>query len=142
MSTAREIMHVGAECVRPDESLSAASAKMRDLHVGALPISDAGDQLYGIITDRDIVVRCLAEGLDPQTTTAQDVARGMPIAVDAGSDIPAVLRTMEQNKIRRLPVMDNGRLAGMISEADVATQLGQNEVGEFSSAVYSAPPNN
>jgi CBS domain-containing protein len=142
MSTAREIMHVGAECVRPDETLSAAAARMRDLHVGALPISDGEDQLYGIITDRDIVVRGLAEGLDPWTTTAQDVAGGTPIAVDAGSDIAGVLRTMEQYKIRRLPVMDNGRLAGIISEADVATRLGPNEIGEFSSAVYSAPPNN
>lgn len=142
MSTARDIMHVGAECVRPDETLSAAAAKMRDLHVGALPISDAEDQVYGMITDRDIVVRGLAEGLDPQTTTAQDMAQGAPIAIDAGSDIAGVLSTMEQYKIRRLPVMDNGRLAGMISEADVATHLSQNEVSEFSSAVYSAPPNN
>jgi CBS domain-containing protein len=142
MSTAQEIMHLGAECLRPDETLSAAAAKMRDLHVGALPISDAEDQLHGIITDRDIVVRGLAEGLDPQTTTAEQVARGTPIAVDAGSDIGEVLRTMEQYKIRRLPVMDNRRLVGMISEADVATHLGQNEVSDFASAVYSAPPNN
>ncbi|HEY3010371.1 MAG TPA: CBS domain-containing protein [Micromonosporaceae bacterium] len=142
MSTAREIMHMGAECVRPDETLAATAAKMRDLHVGALPISDGDDQLYGIVTDRDIVVRGLAEGLDPRTTTAQDLARGVPISVDAGSDVGDVLRTMEEYKIRRLPVMDNSRLVGMISEADVATHLGEDQVSEFVAAVYSAPPNN
>jgi len=142
MGTAREIMHTGAESVRHDETLAAAAAKMRDLHIGALPIRGAGDQLQGIITDRDIVVRCVAEGRDPQTTAAQDMVHGSPISVNAGSDIGDVLRTMEQYKIRRLPVVENDRLVGMISEADVATHLGEHEVGEFASAVYSAPPNN
>ncbi len=142
MGTAREIMHVGAESVRQDETLAAAAAKMRDLHIGALPIRGADERLQGIITDRDIVVRCVAEGHDPQTTTAHDVAHGTPIWVNAGADIGDVLRTMEQYKIRRLPVIDNDRLVGMISEADVATHLGKHEVGEFASAVYSAPPNN
>jgi CBS domain-containing protein len=135
-------MHMGAECVRPDETLAATAAKMRDLHVGAMPISDGNDQLYGIITDRDIVVRGLAEGLDPQRATAREMARGTPISVDAGSDVGDVLRKMEQYKIRRMPVMDNNRLVGMISEADVATHLSENEVNQFVSAVYSAPPNN
>jgi CBS domain-containing protein len=142
MTTAREIMHLGAECLRPDETLAAAAVKMRDMHVGALPICDTDDRLQGIITDRDIVVRGLAEGLDPYMMTAQEMMRGAPISVDAGSDIAVVLRAMEEHKIRRLPVVDNQRIVGMISEADVATHLGENEVSQFASAVYSAPPNN
>lgn len=142
MTTAREIMHLGVECLRPDETLAVAATKMRDLHVGALPICDMDDELYGIITDRDIVVRGVAEGFDPDTTTAQELMRGAPISVDAGSDVGEVLRTMEQHKIRRLPVMDDRRIVGMISEADVATHLSEIEVNEFASAVYSAPPNN
>lgn len=142
MGRAQEIMHVGAECVRQDETLAAAAAKMRDLHVGSLPICGTDDRLQGIITDRDIVVHCVAEGRDPETMTAQELARGTPIWVDAGSDISDALRLMEQHKIRRLPVIDNHRLVGMISEADVATHLGEHEVGQFASAVYSAPPNN
>ena len=141
MGTAREIMHLGAECVGRDETVAAAAAKMRELHVGALPICGADERLHGIITDRDIVVRCVAEGRDPQTMTAQELAQGTPIWVDVDSDIGDVLRTMEQHKIRRLPVIDNERLVGMISEADLATHLGEHEVGQFASAVYSAPPN-
>jgi CBS domain-containing protein len=141
MGTAREIMHLGAECIGQDETVAAAAAKMRELHVGALPICGADERLRGIITDRDIVVRCVAEGRDPQTMTAQELAQGTPIWVDADSDIGDVLRTMEQHKIRRLPVIDNQRLVGMISEADLATRLGEHEVGQFTSAIYSAPPN-
>jgi CBS domain-containing protein len=141
MGTAREIMHLGAECVGRDETVAAAAAKMRELHVGALPICGADERLHGIITDRDIVVRCVAEGRDPQTMTAQELAQGTPIWVDVDSDIGDVLRTMEQHKIRRLPVIDNQRLVGMISEADLATRLSEHEVGQFASAIYSAPPN-
>jgi CBS domain-containing protein len=134
-------MHLGAECIGQDETLAAVAAKMRDLHVGALPICGADDRLHGIITDRDIVVRCVAEGRDPQTMTAQELAQGTPIWVDAGADIGDVLGTMEQHKIRRVPVIDDQRLVGMISEADLATRLSAHEVGQFASAVYSAPPN-
>jgi CBS domain-containing protein len=142
MATAREIMHVGAECIRHDESLTAAAAKMGDLHVGALPILDADDRLRGIITDRDIVVRAVGRGLDPQGTTVAQLSQGTPISVDAGTDIKAVLQTMEQHKVRRLPVMENDRVVGVISEADVATRLGSRQVSQFASSVYSAPPNN
>lgn len=140
MGTAREIMHQGVECIRQDETLIVAAAKMRNLHVGALPICGSDDRLHGIITDRDIVVRCLAEGRDPRTMTAQELAQGTPIWVDATADIGEVLRKMEEHKIRRLPVIDNHRLVGMISEADLATHLGEHEVSEFASAVYAAAP--
>jgi CBS domain-containing protein len=142
MVTAREIMHVGAECVRQDETLAAAAAKMGDLHVGALPILDADDRLQGIITDRDIVVRAVGQGLDPQGTTVDQVSQRTPISVDAGTDVNAVLQTMEQHKVRRLPVIENDRVVGVISEADLATRLGSRQVSQFASSVYSAPPNN
>jgi CBS-domain-containing membrane protein len=124
-------MHLGAECIGQDETLAVAAAKMRDLHVGALPICGTDDRLHGIITDRDIVVRCVAEGRDPQTVTAEELAQGTPIWVDVDSDVSDVLRTMEQHKMRQLPVIDNHRLVGMISEADMATHLGEHEVSEF-----------
>lgn len=141
MGTAREIMHTGAECVGQDETLAAAAAKMRDLHVGALPICGTDDRLHGIMTDRDIVVRCIAEGGDPQTTTAGQLMRGTPVWVDADLDVNEVLRTMEENKIRRVPVIDDNRLVGMISEADLATHLNEHQISEFASAIYAAPPN-
>lgn len=142
MATAREIMHIGAECVRQDESLTAAAAKMGEMHIGALPILDEDDRLQGIITDRDIVVRAVGMGLDPQETTVDDLSLQTPIWVDAGADINDVLETMEQYKVRRLPVIENEQVVGVISEADLATRLGPRQVSEFASSVYSAPPNN
>jgi CBS domain-containing protein len=141
MVTAGEIMHPGAECVGKTETLAEAARKMRDLHVGSLPICGVDDRLHGIITDRDIVVRCIAEEGDPRTVTAADLARGTPVYVNAESDIGEVLQLMEQHTIRRLPVMRAQRLVGMISEADLATHLNEHALAKFAAAVYSAPPN-
>jgi CBS domain-containing protein len=141
MTNAREIMHHGAECIGENDTLAKAARRMRDLHIGALPICGADDRLHGIITDRDIVVKCIAQGSDPQTATARELAQGTPVWVDAQADTSEVLRLMEQNTIRRLPVVEDHRLVGMISEADLATHLGEHEVSEFATAVYSAPPN-
>ena len=74
--------------------------------------------------------------------TVQALSQGAPIWADANADISDVLQAMEQNKVRRLPVIENQRVVGVISEADLATRLGPREVSEFASSVYSAPPNN
>lgn len=141
MNKARDIMHRGAECVAESDTIEAAAAKMRQMHVGALPICGADDRIKGILTDRDIVIRGIAEGMDPHTTTAGELAQGTPVWVDADADEREVLRLMEQHKIRRLPVIENRRLVGMISEADLATHLEGKKVAQFAGAVYSAPPN-
>jgi CBS domain-containing protein len=138
---ARDIMHAGVECIGQNDTLEAAARRMRDLHVGAMPICGTDDRLHGIITDRDIVVRCIAEGGDPHTATAGQLAMGTPIWVDAEADEHEVLRLMEQHSIRRLPVIENHRLVGLISEADLATHLSEDELAEFVEKVYSAPPN-
>jgi CBS domain-containing protein len=135
-------MHVDVQGIRPTDTLAMAAATMRDLHVGSLPVLGTGGELQGIITDRDIVVRCVADGFDPATTTAEELVRSEPITVDAGAEVSDVLKTMEQNRIRRVPVVDDDRLVGIISEANIATKLSTREVGDFTSAVYSAPPNN
>lgn|SRR5690554_2415842 len=141
MTTAREIMHFGVECIGEHDTLEQAAVRMRDLHVGAMPICGDDDRLRGIITDRDIVVRCVAEGGDPSSTTARDLAQGTPIWVDADASVEDVMHRMTDNKIRRLPVLDQHRLVGIISEADLATHLDEQQVAEFTSSVYSAPPN-
>jgi CBS domain-containing protein len=141
MSTARDIMHQGAECVGENDTLEKAARMMRDLRVGALPICGQDDRLKGIITDRDIVVKCIAEGGDARSMTAKQMAKGTPIWVDAGADEDEVLRLMQQNKIRRLPVMDGHRLVGMISEADLAVHLDEHRLHEFAESIYSAQPN-
>jgi CBS domain-containing protein len=141
MGKAADIMHRGVECIGENETLEAAAGKMRAMHVGALPICSDDDRMEGIITDRDIVVRGIAEGRDPRTTTARELAQGTPIWVDADADESEVLRLMEQHKIRRLPVVENHRLVGIISEADIVTHLGEHKVNEFTEEVYGAPPN-
>ena len=139
---AREIMHADVQGVRSDDTLMAAAIKMRDMHVGALPVVGADNQIQGLITDRDIVVRGLAEGHAPASTPAAALVRESPIAVDAESDIRDVLDTMEQRKVRRVLVVDDQRLVGVISEANLATHLDAQRIGEFAASVYSAPPNN
>jgi CBS domain-containing protein len=142
MAHARDIMQPGAECIGEGDTLVTAARRMRDLNVGALPICGDDDRLQGIITDRDIVVQCLAEGRDPAKVTARELGDGTLVWIDAGADQSEVVRLLAEHKIRRLPVIEDHRLVGMISEADVATQLSEGEVTEFVRAVYSAPPNN
>ena len=142
MSTARDVMHLGAECIDQDDTLAKAAEMMRDLHVGALPICGRDNRLHGIITDRDIVVTCIAEGLDPQIMTAGEMARGTPIWVDVNDGTDDVLRTMTESAIRRVPVLEEHQVVGMISEADLAVSLDDAHVKQFAASIYSAPPNN
>jgi CBS domain-containing protein len=133
---ARDIMHPGAECITEDDTLATASQRMRDLGVGSLPICGADDRLHGIITDRDIVVRCIAEGRDPAQMRAADLAQGTVYWVDAAADVDEVLREMEDHQIKRLPVIDNHRLVGVISEADIARNLSEDRLAEFVEKVF------
>ncbi|WP_174554848.1 CBS domain-containing protein [Nocardia amikacinitolerans] len=132
---ARDIMHAEAECIPADETLDRAAQMMRNMDVGALPICE-NDRLVGMVTDRDIVVRCIAEGHDPSRVRAGDLAKGTPRWVDADAELQQVLDIMEQNQIKRLPVMENKRLIGMISEADLAKNISDSKLAEFISAVY------
>lgn len=134
-TTAREIMHAGAECIGEDQTLSQAAQMMRDMGVGALPICGNDDRLKGIITDRDIVIRCVAEGRDPATVRAGELASGL-VWIDANASVEDALQTMERHQIRRLPVLDEHRIVGMISEADLARRLPEHKLAEFVERVY------
>jgi len=137
MTTAKEIMHPGAECVREHESLADAARIMKERDVGALPICGENEKLLGILTDRDIVLKCVAQGLDPSRLTAGEVAQGRPMVVEADEDVEQVLRIMEQHLVRRLPVINHPehKLVGMISEADIARGMPQERVAEFVTAI-------
>ncbi|WP_405010255.1 CBS domain-containing protein [Kitasatospora sp. NBC_01539] len=137
MTTAREIMHPGAECVGEFETLADAARIMKDRGVGALPICGENQKLLGILTDRDIVLKCVAEGLDPSTVKAVDLAVGRPMVIEEDEDAEQVLRIMEQHLVRRLPVINHPdhKLVGMISEADIARGMPQERVAEFVSAI-------
>jgi len=133
---ARDIMHPGAECITENDTLATAAQRMRDLGVGSLPICGADDRLHGIITDRDIVVRCIAEGRDPAQMRTADLAQGTVYWVDAAADVDEVLREMEDHQVKRLPVIDNHRLVGLISEADLARNLSEDRLAEFVEKVF------
>src|SRR6187399_2032697 len=116
--TARDIMTPECTCVGEDDTVLDASKRLAELEVGALPICGSDDRLKGLITDRDIVVKCVAQGLDPSMMTAGDLATGL-VWVSADASVEEALAKMEQNQIRRLPVIEDGRIVGMITEADL-----------------------
>jgi CBS domain-containing protein len=136
---ARDIMHPGAECVGENDSVATAAQRMRDLGVGSMPICGADDRLHGIITDRDITVKCIAEGRDPAQVRAGDLVEGTLFWVDANADIGEVLNQMEDHQVKRLPVIESHRLVGMISEADLARHVDEHRLAEFVEKVYAAP---
>src|SRR5215203_3090569 len=105
MATAREIMTGGAECVGENETLEAAARKMKDLDVGSLPICGEDNRLKGMLTDRDIVTKCVAAGGDVRTTRAGEFAEGKPVTIGADDPVDEILRTMKEYKVRRLPVI-------------------------------------
>ncbi|MEU0055203.1 CBS domain-containing protein [Streptomyces sp. NPDC006334] len=136
MTTAGQIMHRGAQWIPAHETLDCAAQLMRELNVGALPISDENERLCGILTDRDIVVGCVAMGHDPAKVTAGQMAHGTPRWIDADAEVDEVLREMRDHQIRRLPVIADKRLVGMISEADLAQHLTDDQMASWAESVY------
>ncbi len=117
----RDIMTTGVECAAPDTSLKEIASMMKDEDVGAIPVVE-GEELTGIITDRDIVVRCIAAGNDPAETEADEILSGDLVTVEADDDVDTAARIMAEHQIRRLPVVEDGNLIGMVSLGDIAVK--------------------
>lgn len=130
MTTAREIMTASPRCIGVNDSLRIAASVMADLDVGALPICGEDSRLKGMLTDRDIVIRAVAMGMDPETTPAGALAKGTPVYVAADADAHVALDLMREHQIRRLPVIEDHRLVGIVSQADVALSMAASETGE------------
>ena len=141
MTTARDIMTGGAECVQIDQTVTEAARKMRNLGVGALPICGDDNRLKGVITDRDIVVNCVAEGMDTTEVRVEQYAGDEVVTIGADDSVEEALRTMSGAGVRRLPVIDGHDLVGMISQADIAQHLPEEQAGELVAAISSAPDN-
>jgi CBS domain-containing protein len=139
--TARDVMSTDCTCVGENETLLDAAKKLAELDVGALPICGDDDRLKGMLTDRDIVVKALAQGKDPGSTKAGDLSQGDSQTVTIGADdsIDEALRTLIDHKVRRLPVIDGKRLVGIISQADIATNVDEEKVGDLVEAISAAP---
>ncbi|TQK49902.1 CBS domain protein [Streptomyces sp. SLBN-118] len=135
MTTAREIMTAGAECIGAQETVLEAAKKMTEMRVGALPICGTDERLKGMLTDRDIVVKVLGVGKDPAEVKAGDLAQGEAVTIGADDDAEEILRTMSEHKVRRLPVIDGHTLVGMVAQADVARALPDPKVGDLLQAL-------
>ena len=135
MTKARDVMTSDTRCVQEGQTLADAARLMRDLDVGALPICGDDNRLKGMVTDRDIVVRCVAENGDPATTGVMTLAKGKPVTVGADDDIEVALRMMAEHQVRRLPVIDGHDLVGIVAQADVARALSNPSAGELVEAL-------
>ena len=117
-----DIMTPNPECIRPEDTLQEAARRMRELDVGSLPVCD-NDRLAGMITDRDITVRAVADGKDPRTTTVREAMSEDLVFGFEDQDIDDAARVMEQRKIRRLVVLNRDkRMVGIVSLGDLAVE--------------------
>ena len=126
----REVMTSNPCTIDSDKPVSYAAKMMRDEDVGLAPIVE-GDRLVGTLTDRDIAVRVVAEGRDPESTTVKDVASTDVVTVDPEQDLDEALRLMSEHQLRRIPVVEeDGRVVGVVAQADVARQADDPKTGE------------
>ena len=131
MSAVREFMTTDARCIKENESLVEAARTMRDMDCGSLPICGDDGKLKGMITDRDIVLKCVAAGQDPGQVMARELASGTPHWIDADANVDAAIDMMETHQIRRLPVIAEHKLVGIISQGDIARNYSEQRVGEL-----------
>ena len=137
-SRARDIMTGGADCVGENQNMLDAARMMADLDVGALPICGEDNRLKGMLTDRGIVVKVLAQGKDPSQTRAGELAQGKPVTIGADDAPELALQTMAEYKVRRLPVIDGHQLIGVVSQADIAVHLPEAQTGALVEAISAA----
>ena len=138
---ARDVMSADCQCIGENDTVARRGEEAGRARLGSMPICGEDDRLKGMITDRDIVVKVLAQGKDPASVRAGELGAGDGKTMTIGADdsIDEALRTMIDHKVRRLPVIDGKRLVGIISQADVATNLDEERVGDLVEAISAAP---
>jgi CBS domain-containing protein len=134
-------MHEGAECIGENKTLLDAAKRMAELDVGSLPICGEDDRLKGMLTDRDVVVKALAQGRDPAATTCGELAQGAVHWIGTDASFEEALGMMREHAVKRLCVLDGDqRLSGIITEADVAAHAPEGDTGELVQAITAKPP--
>ena len=135
--TARDIMSDDCTCIGENDTVLEAAKRLAELDVGAMPICGEDDRLKGMLTDRDIVVKVLAEGRDPASTRAGELGQGDGQTVTIGADdsIDEAIKTMAEHQVRRLPVIDGRRLVGIVAQADIARNIDDDQVGQLLEAI-------
>ena len=125
MGQIREVMTGQPKSCSRDASVREVARLMAQEDVGPIPVVD-GDRLVGIVTDRDIVLRVIAEGRDPESTTVGEIASSDIVTVSPDDELDRALQLLAQHQVRRLPVVENERLVGIVAQADIA-RLGKDE---------------
>ena len=134
-----EVMTDRPRCVTPETSVSEAAQLMETDNIGSLPILD-GEQLAGMVTDRDIVIRAVAKGKDPRGMPVREVASRELVTVQADDDLSDALKLMAGHQVRRLPVVDeDNRLVGILAQADIALEAKEKSVGEMIEEISKSP---
>jgi CBS domain-containing protein len=129
--TVRDAMTPSVRTASPSQSLAEAAQLMKSDDVGSIPIVEEG-RLVGIVTDRDIAIRAVAEGVDPSAVTIADVASRDLVTVEPDQDLDEALALMARHQVRRLPVVEeDGRLVGILAQADVALEATEKKAGEL-----------
>ena len=118
----RDVMTNPVIRIHPEESVSVAARTLTRYNIGAMPVCGNDGRVCGLITDRDIVTRCLAAGRSPGTTTVREVMTSHVVAVSPDMDTAMAAGLMGREQVRRLPVMENGKLCGMVSIGDLAVK--------------------
>ena len=116
----KELMTGAPVSLETEEPVSAAARLMRERNIGAMPVCDPDGKLVGMLTDRDIVIRCIASDRNAAETRVADIMTTGAVVAETKEPLDDALQRMEREQIRRLPVTDNGRLVGMLTLADVA----------------------
>ena len=134
-----EVMTDRPRCVTPETPVSEAAQLMKSDDVGSLPILD-GEQLAGMVTDRDIVIRAIADGKDPRGMPVREIASRELVTVRADDDLSDALKLMASQQVRRLPVVDDdNRLVGIVAQADIAVAAKEKAVGEMVEEISKSP---
>jgi CBS domain-containing protein len=133
-TSVRDAMTEDPRSIGASASVVEAARLMREQHIGSLPVTD-DEKLVGMITDRDITTRVVAEAAVPETTSVGDVYSRDVVSVEPSNDLEEALRLMARHQVRRLPVVDNGRLVGIVAQADIALRKNEQKTGELVEAI-------
>ena len=118
----RDIMTNGVVSVHPEESVAVAARTLTHYNIGALPVCGNDGKICGVLTDRDLVTRCLASGKVPEDTKVREVMTAQVISASPQMDTAVAAHLMGRQQVRRLPVVENGKLCGMVSLGDLAVR--------------------
>ena len=131
MKRARDIMTTNPQCVTSDDTITRAAEIMRDSNVGAVPVVENHGtmRLTGVVTDRDIAVRVVAEGRSSDSIRTREIMSSHLTTVNPEEDLDRVMDLMKREQVRRIPVVEGDRLVGIIAQADIATDVGGRKTG-------------